>query len=174
MARLRHPRMVNLICLVRAARRDLLNTAVDELEKAFGPAEVAEHELALDKGEGSGPRSLLSFRELILPDNVATVKHTAERLERELAAGTGEAAGPVSIEAGYLSLEKLVLACADDGPQRVYVGGGVYAEPALHWQDGAFRPWDWTDGAFRAEACREFLGRARALYERKLAEGALA
>ena len=83
-------------------------------------------------------------------------------------ASPGAPERPVNLDPGYVSSGKLVLATTKDQPHRVYLGRGIYAECTLRWRRGGFEPWEWTYPDYASEGHREFFGRVRTAYRRKL------
>lgn len=173
------PRRVNLICAALAGRREWLDRAKEVLEKALGPVDMGsevwpfEFTDYYEREMGTGLlRIIYSFRELAEADNLATVKHTTNRLEKELAGAlAGGPQRPVNLDPGYVTLGKLVLATTKDYAHRVYLGGGIYGESTLRWRDGRFEAWPWTYPDYRTERYCDFFAQVRALYKAKL-EGA--
>lgn len=167
---------VNLICAALAGKQEWFAAARARLEKALGPVDLQSDVWPFDftdyyEAEMAGPllRRIWSFRELIAPDNLVAVKHTTNRFENALAeALSGAPRRPVNLDPGYVCLGKLVLATTKDQAHRLYLGGGIYAECTLRWQDGAFEPWEWTYPDYRTERYRAFFGRVRAAYKEKL------
>ncbi len=178
MGETQRPRPVNLVCAVLAGKKQWLRKARDRLERSFGPVDLEsptwpfEHtDYYTDEMGEELLRRIFSFKELIAPDNLVAAKHTTNRLEKEIAE---EVAGgpprPVNLDAGYVSLSKLVLATTKDYTHRVYLGGGIYAECTLRWRGGAFQPWEWTYPDYRTEEYREFFARVRDCCREKLGE----
>jgi len=172
------PRAVNLICAMLAGRPEWFEEARDRLEKVLGGADLESETWPFNftdyyHAAMGAPllRRIYSFRELIAPDNLIAVKHTTNRLEKELAASLPNAPRrPVNMDPGYVALGKFVLATTKDHAHRIYLGGGIYAECTLRWQNGAFEPWEWTYPDYRSEEYRAFLARVREIYRDKLSD----
>jgi hypothetical protein len=63
---------------------------------------------------------------------------------------------------------KLVLASFKYKPNKIYLARGVYADPTLFYEQGAFHPWPWTFPDMRSGAYNEvFLG-MRELYRKAM------
>ena len=113
---------------------------------------------------GSGlERSLVSFEPLAPPTELVSAKLAAAALERTLAEGS---ARRVNVDPGYMDYYKIVLASFKDGPQKIFLGCGVYADPVLLFHDGEYGPLVWTFPDFEAGTYRDDLRAIRALYKR--------
>src|SRR3954468_3530701 len=175
------PRPTPVVLLVVAAfsrHQAALLWARQRLEEAYGPVALASPEYAFDQtryyeasmGPGLG-KQLWAFERLIAADRLPDVKLATNALERQLAdSGAYAEARPVNLDPGYLVLGKFVLATTKDQAHRLYLQGGIFAEVTLHFQAGAFRPWPWTYAEYRLEEVIAFLGQARELYRRALAD----
>jgi hypothetical protein len=74
----------------------------------------------------------------------------------------------VNLDPGYVSLSKLVLATTKDYSHRIYVGSGMYAESALHFENGQWTAWPWTYPDYAGPRYHAFFGHVRELYKAKL------
>jgi len=167
---------VNLICALLAVREEWLAAATAALEVEFGPTDLCSETWPWEFSGYYAPqmgapllRRLCSFRDLVEPDVLASVKLRTNEMEAELARSLANApARPVNLDPGYVAFTKMVLATTKDAPHRVYLGRGIYAECTLLWRRGEFRPWEWTYADYATEPYREFFARVRALYKGKL------
>jgi hypothetical protein len=107
-------------------------------------------------------RSIVSFDGLRSAAELVSAKLAAAAVEEELAE---RGSRRVNVDPGYVDFFKVVLASFKEGPQKIYLGGGVYADPVLLFHDGAFEPLQWTFPDFRAGIYREDLRAVRALYK---------
>jgi hypothetical protein len=170
------PAPVNLICSVLASRAEWLPAARARLEGAFGPVDLESGVWPFDHTDyyerEMGPslvRQAFAFRNLAQPDELREAKLTTNRLERELSGEPGGApARPVNLDAGYVCMDKLVLATTKNHAHRIYLGSGIYAECTLRWRDGAFVPWEWTYPDYASEPYRAFFAQVRGRYREKL------
>ena len=86
-------------------------------------------------------RMLLSFERLDSPTSLVRAKlATADLEERCLREGSRT----VNIDPGYMDYFKVVLASFKQGPQKIYLEKGIYADPVMLYQHGAFTPLPWT------------------------------
>jgi len=74
----------------------------------------------------------------------------------------------VNLDPGYLTLSKLVLATTKDYSHRLYIGGGMYAEVTLHFENGDWRAWPWTYPDFAAGTYHSFFRQVRESYRQEL------
>jgi hypothetical protein len=98
-------------------------------------------------------RRIISFGRIIAPDDIAAIKHEAGAIERDLAAG---ATRRVNLDAGYLDVNKLVLASLKYGAMKVYLRNGVWADIVCLYRKGRFLSFDWSfpdfkDGRYEKE-----------------------
>ena len=144
----REPAPVKLIASLLTGDIDLLSAAKAALVHAFGPTDLESEILLFDHTDyyaaEFGPalqRQIVTFEQLIAPDDLPAVKRQTNELEQSLAR---EGQRRVNIDPGYVSLAKLVLATTKDHAHRLYLGQGIYGEVTLAYQQGRFRPWQWT------------------------------
>jgi hypothetical protein len=67
----------------------------------------------------------------------------------------------VNLDPGQVTLGGLFLASTKDGPQRLYLSDGIYAEITLLYRRGGWESLPWTFPDFRSGRYDEFLTRAR-------------
>ena len=77
----------------------------------------------------------------------------------------GDAGRRVNIDPGYMDYYKIVLASFKEGPQKIYLGEGVYADPILLFYEGEYVPFQWTFPDFKAGIYAEDFRAIRALYK---------
>jgi len=113
---------------------------------------------------GSGlKRVFISFKKLILPQQLSAIKTLANKIEKKFTCANKRA---VNIDPGYLNLAKLVLASTKDYAHRIYLGKGIYAEITLFYQGQGktFRPWQWTYPDYRTEEYILIFNHIREIY----------
>jgi hypothetical protein len=108
-------------------------------------------------------RTIVSFESLQSPAELVRVKRATAELERSFEREGGRA---FNIDPGYLDFFKLVLASFKEGPQKIYLGGGVWADPVMTYQDGAFHDLPWSFPDFRAGTYTGDLLSIRRLYKK--------
>lgn len=165
---------VKLVCSVIYREAPALGKAEQGLLELFGRPEPAEKILAFDytdyyQGEMGGPllRKIMCFKGLVPVSEAHKTKLATNLLEERLADAGRRT---VNIDPGYVTAAKLVLLTTKDYTHRVYVGGGIFAEPTLFFRDGAFCPWPWTYPDYSSPVMREYFAAVRALYLKELRE----
>jgi hypothetical protein len=116
---------------------------------------------------GEAPwRSFASYETLIPREELVDVKLWTNEVETEF---SRDGKRPINLDPGYLTLGQLFLASTKDQRQRVYVRDGIYVEPTLYFQDGAFRAFPWTYRDYQSSEYMEYFLRARAklAYQRR-------
>ena len=113
-------------------------------------------------------RTIFAFENLRSPTDLVRVKLAAAEIERGFDAAGGRR---YNIDPGYLDFFKLVLASFKQGPQKIYLGDGVWADPVMIYQDGAFHERPWTFPDFKAGTYMEDLTAIRRLYKKSLSSG---
>jgi hypothetical protein len=95
-------------------------------------------------------------------------KHEALPVEEECAGPRGRL---VNLDVGYVDYHKAVLASFKPGAYKVYVGRGLYVDPAAHYEKGRFEPFPSVFLDFRERRYDGELLAIRAPYKRGLREG---
>ncbi len=107
-------------------------------------------------------RVIVSFSRLGEAPHLVEVKLDVDRLEERL---SGEAGRTVNIDPGYIDYFKAVLASFKEGPQKIYLGRGVYADPVLMFEDHRWRTLPWSFPDFREGLYMEEFGAIRRIYK---------
>lgn len=134
----------------------------DDLEKTFGSIDYRGAFLPFNDGgyyapEMGGPlhRALISFRGLSDPSELPRWKTAARELET---AWSRDGKRMRNLDIGYLDPDKLVLASFKQGPCKIYVGLGVWADMVLGYSKGSFVPTPWTFPDFKSGCYNSSLG----------------
>ncbi|OGV94396.1 MAG: hypothetical protein A3K19_05660 [Lentisphaerae bacterium RIFOXYB12_FULL_65_16] len=107
-------------------------------------------------------RQFVAFETLVNPDALPTLKLTANRIEAD-SATAGQRR--VNIDVGYLDYHRVVLASTKEGPFKIYVGQGIWADMTLHYASGRFEPFAWTFQDLRTGAYDGFFRELRRRYK---------
>ena len=67
----------------------------------------------------------------------------------------------LNLDPGYLDLNKLVLLSGKEGPQKIYLGGGIWADLNLIRKAGRFEALPWTFPDLRESRYHSFFERVR-------------
>jgi hypothetical protein len=162
---------VKLLAAILAPRGfDVEGLALPGLEERFGlidhrgPAHPFDGTDYYEEEMGPGlARRIVSFEPLRPPMDIVQAKLDTAAIEEDL---SGEAGRRVNIDPGYMDYFKVVLASFKEGPQKIYLGRGVYADPILMFSDGEYAPLPWTFPDFRAGVYRDDFLSIRALYKK--------
>jgi len=154
-------------------REDSLQTAVNSMESAWGKIDYTgtDHPFDLtgyyepEMGENLR-RRLVSFQELFPPDRLGDAKHIANDIEDKIA---GENGRFVNLDVGYLDLNKIVLASFKGAGQKIYLGGGAWADMIARYRDGRYRPFEWTFPDFSNGRYDAELKAIREIFRKQLA-----
>jgi hypothetical protein len=162
------PAPVKLVVGLLARELATLEEATTRLCDEFGPADyvspLVPFTLTDYYAAEMGPdlqRQFVSFRRLIIPDELPGIKLVTNLLEGEFTPGGRRL---VNVDPGYLSAGKFVLATSKNQQHRLYLGQGIYGEVALRYRDGAWQPWEWTYPDYRSPEYARILAEIRAVY----------
>jgi hypothetical protein len=150
---------------------ELGEAALGELAEHFGGVELAvagdtvpfartdyyEPEMGADL-----VRWYACLDELMPPERLVELKQLTWQLEQH---HCRDGHRLVNLDPGYLDLFKVVLASFKHGPQKLYLGSGVWADPVLYFRDGAYRELPWTFPDLRGGDHAAFFAAARELYK---------
>jgi len=147
---------------------DPRNDLYPELERVFGSIDSESDDYPFDMtdyysdemGENL-KRRIISFAGLSSAADLVRKKLACHETEKRF---SGNGSRRVNIDPGYIDYFKLVLASFKEGPQKIYLGEGVFADMILLYEDGEFRVLPWTFPDFRGGVYMEYLKRVRGLY----------
>jgi len=108
-------------------------------------------------------RRFLSFLVLASPENLAAVKHQAQRIEEQYR-GHGLGGRQVNLDPGYIDVYKVVLASTKNACQRIVLHSGIYGEATLFYYDGRFHGLDYTYRDYLWPETLAFLTKVREAY----------
>ncbi len=165
------PRPVKLIVGMLSRDAELFAPAEAKLSAFWGDADIRSEVMAFDQTQyyekEMGPglrRQFLAFERLILPEQLAGIKHLSNTIEAELAASDGGRLGvarPVNLDPGYVEPSKLVLATTKNYSHRIYIGENMYAETTLRYHQGQWQSWPFTYPDYAGGAYFPFLSAVR-------------
>ena len=153
-----------------AAKTDM-DKLIAELEGLFGPVDYRGKAFPFDMTDyyedEMGPgisRVIVSFAPLGEAIDLVKVKHSARVLEDRFSV---DGKRRINIDPGYIDFFKVVLASFKEGPQKIYIGEGVYADPVLMYQDGKWITLPWTFPDFKKGLYTDDLNAIRDIYKKK-------
>jgi hypothetical protein len=149
----------------------ILESLTSELIELLGPIDWQSEDFQFDvtdyyeKEMGSGLlRRFLSFRNLIMPDQIADIKIRTNELENKY---RNENKRQINLDPGYLDTYKVVLASTKFGGQKIYIGKGIYADMTLVMYKGQWEGFAWGFPDFKSRRYDPVLSKIRDLYKSK-------
>ena len=115
-------------------------------------------------------KQLLSFKNIIKPDDIAGIKIKTNALENKMpSALKSNMSRPVNLDPGYVNLSKVVLLTTKDYSHRIYVRNGIYGEIALEFKNPAkgtkgFQPLPMTYRDYKTQPYLDFFNKMRNIY----------
>jgi hypothetical protein len=174
MGKVRKHNLTKLIIGFIFREESAFDKAKSVLKKRFGTIDFESQTLPFkhtdyyEREFGGGlKRKFISFRKLILPQNLTKLKLFTNKLEHKLSRGKFRL---INIDPGYLDLAKVILASTKDYKHRIYLNRGIYAEVTLFFQDKSFRPWDWTYPDYRTDEYSEIFNCIRDIYVKQISK----
>jgi hypothetical protein len=180
MGQIKQPQPVMLFVGMLSSFPELFTEARKDLEQRYGVVCLVSEVWDFDftdyyQGQmGSGlKRIFFAFEQLIDPGSLAEIKIETNKLEDDYAARplAGRVPRPINLDPGYLTDSKVILATTKDHRHRIYLRDGIFAEVTLHYsaKTKSYEPWaEWTYTDYRTEAYREFFGRVRNVFMKKI------
>ena len=110
-------------------------------------------------------RKFLSFEALISPEKLSEIKIITNKLEQKY---SKEHKRTINIDPGYLDLDKLILASAKYGRQKIYIGNGIYADPVLEYYKKNFNFFNWSFPDFKSYKYYNYFLEVRMKYKKQL------
>lgn len=166
---------VKLISSLFSSEEDLIEKVIKQMEGSFGPVDWVSEKLAFDRTryyakEMGWPlwRRFISFSNLILPETLVDIKLATNTIENgHLVDRTRK----INIDPGYISLERLILASGKNYIHRIYLREGIYADLALVFHAGTFKPLPWTYPDYADEKIIGYFNMIRNAYLQHLRKG---
>lgn len=171
MGEIKKPQKVKLFIGVIISQKSLpiLNDLKENLKKKFGSIDresgIIPFEITNYYQKETGPqlkKIFFSFKKLINPEKLATIKIWTNNLEKKLAQKYNQFPRPINLDPGYLTLANVILATTKGQAHRIYLGKGIYAEVTLLYQKGKFKNLPWTYLDYRQKSYHSFFLKMRA------------
>jgi hypothetical protein len=169
------PQPVKLIVSLFTGKEKLITAASEELSQVYGkidfmsaciPFTMTDYYTA-EMGEGL-VRRLITFEELIDPDQLPEIKRYTDKLEANYTNSGGNRR--INLDPGYLTLYQLILASNKRFSHRLYLRDSVYADLTLIYKKKSFQPLAWTFPDYGSAQIIEILNRLRERYRKQLQE----
>jgi len=165
---------VKLFVATLHMRQDALQSAARLMESAWGEIDHVSPDYSFNTTDyyeaemgNNLRRRIISFRELFPPERLGEAKHIANDIEDKLAGGNNRRT--VNLDVGYLDLNKIVLASFKGAGQKIYLGGGVWADMTARYRGGRYQPFEWTFPDFRDSRYDADLKTIREIFRRQAA-----
>ena len=167
-------RPVKLIASIIYKEEADLEAAQGKLKSIYGMLEDIEKVLPFDKTdyyyeELGKPlkRKFMCFKKLVNKEKIYRIKLKTNKIEDNFRKSGRRI---VNIDPGYVAEAKLVLLTTKDYTHRVYIGGQIFAESTLFFQDGTFKAWPWTYPDYASEEAISYFNEIREVYTRDIKE----
>lgn len=120
-------------------------------------------------------QKLLSFYTLIRQDELAEIKTMTNDLEKinldkNIKTNRDRDKRKINLDPGYITLNKYILASTKNGPSRIYLNQGIYAEITLRFINKSFVACEYTYPNYRTREYIDFLSSVRQKYKLQLKE----
>ncbi len=182
MGKIRYPNPTKLIFSIISNQDKLFWEAKKLLVDFFGEIDLESEYQAFnftnyyrDEMGDQLKQKLISFEKLILPERLSQVKCDSNRWEFLLSTGSNsftkeEIKRKVNLDPGYLTLHKFILASTKNGPARIYLKKGIYAEITLRFIKKSYHPLEWTYQNYQTESYISFFNKVREVYKKQIKE----
>jgi hypothetical protein len=167
------PKPVKLIVSLIAGEEKRITEASAELFQSYGkidfmsaciPFTMTEYYQA-EMGKGL-MRRLITFEDLLDPEQFPAVKRCTDKLEAHYT--TSEGNRTINLDPGYMTLYQLILATNKSFAHRIYLRDGVYADLTLIYKNKSFQSLAWTYPDYGSMEIIELLNRIRERYQKQL------
>lgn len=176
MGRIKKTELVNLVIFTFSSYIEYRFTEIKPiLEKEFGPLDYVSDALPFDKytyyyNDEMGYKlegKLLSFKRLIHPAEISTIKRLTNSIEESFAIDGNR---KINLDPGYIHHSQFLLASTKYRANRIYIGNGIYSEITLMYLNGKFTPYNFTYANYKDEEYIKELTKIRDLYLEKRKE----
>lgn len=119
-------------------------------------------------------QKLFSFDSLIKPEQLPEIKKITNDLENNLVIKKNIKKDiyidkrKINLDPGYITLNKFILASTKNGPSRIYLNNGIYAEITLRFINKSFIPGEYTYSNYKNLEYINFLNTVRQRYKLQL------
>ena len=183
MGKIIKPKPVKLIMSIISSIEGLFSEAKVVLSDYFGPIDMESPYQWFDFTdyylEEMGPnlkQKLISFNQLIPPNTITNIKAQSNQLEIDFSRSqkppnsmkNNLVSRPINFDPGYLTLNKFILASTKNGPARIYIDQGIYAEITLQFFKQSFQGHQWTYQNYQTTCFIDFLNSVRKKYKEQL------
>jgi len=120
-------------------------------------------------------QKLFSFSTLIRQDELAEIKIITNSIENNIENeniknNMAHNKRKINLDPGYITLNKYILASTKNGPSRIYLNQGIYAEITLRFINKSFVPCEYTYPNYKTNEYINYLNSVRKKYKLQLKE----
>lgn len=183
MGKITFPKPAKLIMSMFTSDKNLFSQCKDILINKFGKIDMESNAQSFnftdyyEKEFGKKLiQKLFSFSTLIRQDELAEIKRITNDLEsnfigNNIKKNISGLKRKINLDPGYITLTKYILASTKDGPSRIYLDQGIYAEITLRFINKSFVPGDeYTYPNYKTNEYVSFLNSVRQKYKLQLRE----
>jgi len=174
------PKPAKLIISMFTSDKNLFGLYKEELIKRFGEVDIESNIQPFDftdyyeKEFGKKLiQKLFSFSTLVRQDELAEIKIITNKLEnktidKNITKNRTHHKRRINLDPGYITLNKYILASTKNGPSRIYLNQGIYAEITLRFINKSFVPCEYTYPNYKTDEYINFLNAVRQKYKLQL------
>ena len=171
-----------LIISMITSDKCLFDLYKEELIKKFGEVDIESNAQPFDftdyYEEEFGKnlmQKLFSFSSLIGMDELAEIKIITNSIENNfknenIKNNLTHPKRKINLDPGYITLDKYILASTKNGPSRIYINQGIYAEITLRFINKSFVTCEYTYPNYKTNEYIIFLNSVRQKYKVQLRE----
>jgi len=160
--------------------KNLFGLYKEELIKRFGEVDIESNIQPFDftdyyENEFGKKliQKLFSFSTLVRQDELAEIKIITNKLEnknidKNITKNLTHHKRRINLDPGYITLNKYILASTKNGPSRIYLNHGIYAEITLRFINKSFVPCEYTYPNYKTDEYINFLNLVRQKYKLQL------
>lgn len=172
MGQIQKPLPVKLIISAFTQKINSFQNLENVLSKKFGPIDFRSDIINFNHTDyyrnefgDDLKRKFISFKKLILPENLFKIKILTNKLEKKFNINDKR---QFNIDPGYISQSKLVLASTKNYSHRIYIKNGIYQEVTLIFKNKTFWPLNWTYPDYQSKDCIEIFIKIRDILNSQL------
>ena len=176
------PKPAKLIISIFTSDKSLFSLYKKELIKRFGEVDIESNAQPFnftDYYEEEFGKNLMqklfSFSPLIRQDKLAEIKITTNSIENNfknenIKNNITHPKRKINLDPGYITLDKYILASTKNGPSRIYLNKGIYAEITLRFINKSFVTCEYTYPNYKTNEYINYLNSVRQKYKLQLRE----
>ncbi|MEA1939608.1 MAG: DUF4416 family protein [Candidatus Caldatribacteriota bacterium] len=177
MGKIYFPKPVKLIISMISSNKTMFDIYEEILKKRFGRTDLKSNiqdfnfTKYYEKEFGQNLlEKIISFESLIKIEMLTDIKKITNGLENDILDNNiSSKKRNINLDPGYINLDKFILASTKNGPSRIYLKDGIYAEITLKYQNKSFVANNkYTYPNYRTDEYINFLNLVREKYKQQL------